>query len=335
MAENSYTRLKKVLNGEMPDDRLPLIEWASWWDKTVNNWKTQGLPNELDGTGIKQYWNLDIDYQHWFWPMGPGIEAKSHHGHDSYYIENMDDYMKIRPNLYPPEVHFDRDVWSSRNAAQLNGESIVWVTLQGFFWWPRVLFGIEPHLFAFFDHTEAMHKINDDMANYHLRCLDVFCDYCQPVFLTFAEDMSYNHGPMLSKEMFDEFLAPYYRKILPAIIERGITPIIDSDGDVEPLISWFEEIGLKGILPLERMAGVDVNRIRANHPEWIMMGGFDKTVMHLGEDKIRQEFERILPAMKSGRYIPSCDHQTPPAVSMDDYRLFRKLLEEYCIKAVK
>ena len=86
---------------------------------------------------------------------------------------------------------------------------------------------------------------------------------------------------------------------------------------------------------MERMAGVDVNRIRQQHPEWIMMGGFDKTVMHLGEEAIRQEFERILPAMKSGRYIPSCDHQTPPAVSMDDYRLYRRLLEEYCTLAVK
>ena len=24
-------------------DRLPMLEWASWWDKTVARWKTEGL----------------------------------------------------------------------------------------------------------------------------------------------------------------------------------------------------------------------------------------------------------------------------------------------------
>jgi hypothetical protein len=81
------------------------------------------------------------------------------------------------------------------------------------------------------------------------------------------------------------------------------------------------------------MAGVDVNRIRANHPKWKMIGGYDKTVMHLGEAAIRAEFERLLPAMRSGYFIPSVDHQTPPGVSMGDYYLYLRLLREYAGKA--
>ena len=50
---------------------------------------------------------------------------------------------------------------------------------------------------------------------------------------------------------------------------------------------------------------------------------------------MRREFERILPAMKSGRYIPSVDHQTPPDVSVEQYRIYGGLLEEYARKAVK
>ena len=72
-----------------------------------------------------------------------------------------------------------------------------------------------------------------------------------------------------------------------------------------------------------------MNRIRRNYPGFIMIGGFDKTVMHRGEEAIRAEFERILPAIRSGRYIPSVDHQTPPDVSIEDYRLYVKLLREY------
>ncbi len=196
-----------------------------------------------------------------------------------------------------------------------------------------VLLGIEPHLYAFFDQPGLLHRINEDQTEYLLTCLDRFVPVARPEFATFAEDMSYNHGPMLSEQSFREFLAPYYRRVIPRLEALDIVPIVDSDGDVAPLIPWLEAVGVRGILPLERRAGVDVNRIRADHPEWIMIGGFDKTVMHLGEEAMRKEFERLLPTMRSGRFLPAVDHQTPPSVSIDDYRLYLRLLEEYLAKA--
>jgi uroporphyrinogen-III decarboxylase len=77
------------------------------------------------------------------------------------------------------------------------------------------------------------------------------------------------------------------------------------------------------------MAGVDVNNLRARYPDAVLLGGYDKRVIHLGEQAIRQEFERILPAMKSGGFIPSVDHQTPPDVDIDTYRLYVSILKEY------
>jgi hypothetical protein len=44
---------------------------------------------------------------------------------------------------------------------------------------------------------------------------------------------------------------------------------------------------------------------------------------------MRAEFERLTPLMKRGGFIPSVDHQTPPGVSLEQYRLFLKLLVEY------
>jgi len=91
--------------------------------------------------------------------------------------------------------------------------------------------------------------------------------------------------------------------------------------------------GIEGILPLERMAGVDVNRIREKYPELIMVGGFDKTQMRHGEAAMRREFERLLPAIRSGRYIPSVDHQTPPDVTIENYGVFMRLLREFAAEA--
>ena len=52
-----------------------------------------------------------------------------------------------------------------------------------------------------------------------------------PDIVIFAEDMSYKAGPMLSPELYDEFISPYYAKILPFLKEHGCIPMVDSDGD--------------------------------------------------------------------------------------------------------
>lgn len=332
--ETVRSRFRKVMAGEMPQDRLPTIEWATWWDKTIERWRGEGLPRELGWSAIKDHLALDMDVQLWVNQMLPGApNPPTSHGQG--WIADEADYERLLPYLYPDPIPYDKAGWRAAVDRQERGEVILWFTLSGYFWWPRVLLGIEPHLYAFYDQPGLMHRINRDQTAFLLRCIDELCDGCTPDFMTFAEDLSYNHGPMLSKAQFDEFMAPYYREVIPELRRRGVTTIIDSDGDVEPLIPWFESVGLEGILPLERMAGVDVNRVRANHPKWRMIGAFDKTVMHLGEEAIRAEFERLLPVMRSGYYIPSVDHQTPPGVSLDDYAIYLRLLREYAALAVQ
>jgi hypothetical protein len=44
---------------------------------------------------------------------------------------------------------------------------------------------------------------------------------------------------------------------------------------------------------------------------------------------MRAQFERLVPLMRAGGFIPSVDHQTPPEVSLDNYRLYLRLLKEY------
>jgi len=324
---NHVDRFTRLMSFQ-PVDRLPMIEWAGWWDLTVQRWHTEGLPAELhDAAEIRESLGLDCYRQLWIDARAPSCPNAPEHG--AGIIADAEDYARLRPHLYPPSPTFDHAAIASWGERQRRGEMVVWLTLEGFFWFPRGLFGITPHLYAFYDQPELMHRINQDLTDYNLRVLDEFCQLCQPSFMTFAEDLSYNHGPMLSRSCFDEFLMPYYRQIIPDIVRRGIVPMIDSDGDITPLIPWFEDAGLQGILPLERMAGVDVAAIRQRHPHWRMIGAFDKTVMHRGEAAMRAEFDRLLPVMRTGGFIPSVDHQTPPDVSLETYRVYLRLLREY------
>lgn len=324
---NTRERIQAVLHFERPD-RLPVVEWASWWSQTVERWEAEGLPKGMNNFERQEYFGLDLLVQQWFGPRSPELPRPAYHG--APILSTLEEYEAFRRNGYIHNLDNLSFEWFERYRAKHEaGEAAFWFTLEGFFWFPRTLLGIEPHLLAFYDQPELMHKMNQDQVDFSLRVLERLFRKFRPEFMTFAEDLSYNHGPMLSREFFDEFLAPYYRQLLPILKENGVTVLVDSDGDISECLGWFQDAGLEGILPLERMAGVDVSALRRRYPKQVFVGGFDKTVMHLGEAALRKEFERVLPVAREGGYMISCDHQTPPAVSLEDYRLYLKLFREY------
>lgn len=313
-----------------PFDRLPMIEWASWWDTTLARWYQEGLPAELtDRYDLYRHFGLDVYQQDW---IAPHVPAAPTHG--APVITGMDDYLALRPTLFP-EHPVKTAMWQRWAQQQAEGDTVLWFSLDGFFWFPRRLFGIEPHLYAFYDEPELMHLINDDLTEWNLRVIEEICSICTPDFMSFGEDMSYNHGPMLSHELFNEFLRPYYQRIVPVLRERGIVPVMDSDGDVTELAPWLEEVGIRGILPLERQAGVDIACLRADHPEMLFIGHFDKMTMSSGKEAMRAEFERLLPTAQRGGFLISVDHQTLPGVSYAQYLDYLELFREYAEKAGK
>jgi hypothetical protein len=325
---NHVERFRAVMNFQ-PVDRLPRWEWAMWWDETIRRWHHEGLPVGLKFSQvfeIAQHFGLDPYQQYWFSTTDPTIEATQHHVEGI--VTNMDDYRRLRPQFFPSHdaAIAGMAAWAER---QRRGEAVVWCTLEGFFWFPRTLMGFEKLMFAFADQPELLHEINRDLLEFNFRLLDKILKVCVPTFMTIAEDMSYNHGPMISKRTFDEFVAPYYRELVPRLLERDIMPFVDTDGDVTLLVPWFEEVGVNGVLPLERQAGVDGMRLRERYPQLRMVGHFDKMTMNKGEAAMRAEFERLVPLMKTGGFIPSVDHQTPPGVSLDEYGVYLRLLKEY------
>ena len=317
-------RFKAVMNFE-PFDRLPVVEWAPWWGLTVDRWHEEGLPVALNEYDINRYLNMDVYitcYVH-------GLEALSQELRDEVGpVSNMDDYERVRELLYPWPV-IDRDWWAALMPAHERGEIVICAEPMGYFFYARDLLGIEPHLYAFYDQPELLHRINDDLANYHMKIFDELCSFCCPDYISWGEDMSYNYGPMLSKSLFDEFMLPYYERVLPRLKDHDICHIVDSDGNITEPAGWFEEAGIEGILPLERQAGVDVSLVRRQHPTMRFIGCFDKLTMHKGEAAMRAEFERLLPVAKQGGLIISVDHQTPPGVSYQDYQLYLRLFREY------
>jgi hypothetical protein len=330
---NTRERIARTLSFQDVDDRLPLVELFPWWDKTLARWESEGLYVPVDPDGLKERFGLDMVRQFLF---EGGSASCPDTGYSPHVVQDMRSYMTVRDHLLRRESLGDTlSRMSGLRELHEKGDLAIWITLEGFFWFPRSLFGPENHLCAFYEHRDVLHRIHQDLVQFHIYIIEECCRIIQPDFMTFAEDMSYNHGSMISYDIFKEFFLPYYKQVVPVLRKHGIIPLVDSDGLVDSMIPWFIEAGFAGVLPLERQAGVDVVAMRRNYPDLRIIGGFDKMAMGQGERRVRAEFDRLLPVMKSGGYIACCDHQTPPDVSLSDYALYLKVMREYCERAVR
>jgi hypothetical protein len=56
------------------------------------------------------------------------------------------------------------------------------------------------------------------------------------------------------------------------------------------------------------------------------MGGVDKRAITKGGNVIEDELKRIEPVIRSGGYIPGCDHGVPSDVSWPDFVHYVKIL---------
>ncbi len=327
-------RFNRVLNFQKVD-RMPMVEWAPWWDLTLKRWREEGLDPELDTDDVQKYFGLDLMVDLWARPQAPGYPVGA--DGEGVKVSTMDEYLSFKKQGFIHNLQaLDFSRFAKHRQEHENGDAIYRVVLDGFFWFPRTLFGIEEHLYSFYDAPDLMKKMNEDQADFCLRSLEeIFRRGYRPDFMSFAEDLSYNNGPMLSKAQFEEFVAPYYQKIIPLLKENNVRIFIDSDGDISECVNWFIEAGMEGIFPLERRAGVDVARLRKDHPSLLMLGGFDKTVMDCGRDVVEQEFKRLLPVMRQGGFVASCDHQTPPLVSVKQYQEYMELYRHYASLAAE
>lgn len=330
-------RFVRTLRGE-ETDRMPVIENSIWWDETIRRWEKEGLSvtknyayDMRDVIALQEHFGLDLLAHWWTKPYTEETPIPSVFG-AGMGAADMESYEKVLlPTLYP-EMRMSEDFLAMIRRRKGGGNLVLELIINGPFWEPREYMGIEPHLYAFYDQPELYDRMVDDMKRWQKRTVEYALNTLPFDYITVAEDMSYNNGPMLGKELFDRFIAPYYREMVPFLKKSGLPVLVDSDGNIGEAIGWYNEVGIDGYHPLEAQAGCDVNDLSARYPTTAFIGNFNKMIMSDGEAALRREFERLLPCIRRGRYVVSVDHQTPPSVSAEEYRLYSSLLREYARK---
>jgi len=220
------------------------------------------------------------------------------------------------------------------------GDYSIRLNIEGFFWVPRELMGIEAHMFAFYDEPDLLHDIIGYVLKIYQTKLMKVIKLLQPDVVYFMEDLSGKNGPMISPAMFEEFLGDYYRQIIPMMKEAGVGNVfVDTDGDFAQLIPHFMAAGVDGFLPMDVNAGMDIVKVREAFPNLKFIGSFNKLCIADGPKAIDKEFERLLPIIRQGGFIPGSDHQVAPSTSLEDYKYYigklKEVMKEACADSIK
>lgn len=155
----------------------------------------------------------------------------------------------------------------------------------------------------------------------------------KPNAVVISEDICFNHGMFISPEMFKEFMMEAYIEMGEAAKECGVCAIaVDTDGYAEDIVPLLTECGVNAIFPWEVKSNNDINRVRQNHPELIIMGGLEKEVINSGNSILIKEeiIGKVPKLLEKGRYFPNIDHGIQPLVDFESMCKFMTLLHEIC-----
>ena len=107
------------------------------------------------------------------------------------------------------------------------------------------LMGMEDTMINFYEEPEAMHELIDYMADWECTIADEHFKYVKPEILFHHDDWGSQRSLFISKDMFDEFFLPAYKKIYGHWKDLGIKYIVHhSDSYAADLVPEMIEMGI-------------------------------------------------------------------------------------------
>ena len=341
-------------------DRIPYYPVPiGIWRQTLNRWYGEGLSQNID---INELFGCDamlqMDIYFGFCPVFDTIlieedeETKTYINFEGikmrefkknaelsmpqfldFPVKNRNDFIKLIPRLQlNSEERFPTDwkdkcrMWKHRKIPlEMNADR------QGGFFGPlRNLMGLENLLFSYYDDPGLVEMMIENRVELMISILGKIFKDTDMDWFVFWEDMAFNHGPLLSPELFKKHMVPAYRKVTDFLRKNGVDIIfVDCDGNIDKLIPLWLEAGVNGIYPLEVQSGMDVVKLRKEYKnELLMIGGVDKRVLAGSINDIKNEIKRVASIFDCGGYIPGLDHSVPPNVPLENFIYYMETMAE-------
>jgi hypothetical protein len=304
-------------------DRPPFLE-EGVRDGVLDLWRTQGLPSgktHVEVFGLTPHENLGPDLRY-----EPSYFGRIFDLSQSAYRKAFD----ISRRRFPED-------WNETVRRLENRKHVVSIRAsRGFFQalgvgdWPtleKVLIGTVREPGWIRDRMELYGEFCSNMLERAMQDVD-------PEFIYLSEPISDNRGPLISPDMFEEFMIPVYERIVATAKGLGYDNILLSTyGNTSLLFPILIESGISmfWISEAAEVPELDYRQIRGKFgPDLGLIGGIPLSLLRSeSPDVIRATLEEIVPPLlESGRYVPLAGGRVREEIPWSVYRCYREFLAE-------
>ena len=196
----------------------------------------------------------------------------------------------------------------------------------------RDMLGVEELSYLYADDEDLYKEVIDTVGNLcYENAKGMFALGLKIDFIHFWEDICFKNGPLVSPAIFEEYVAPHYKRITDLAKANGTKIVsLDCDGCIDKLVPiWFEN-GVNTMFPIE-IGTWDANITpwrNAHGKELRGVGGVDKKVFMYDYAAVDAEIERLRPQIELGGFLPCPDHRLAPDSKWEN-------VQYYCDKMKK
>lgn len=115
------------------------------------------------------------------------------------------------------------------------------------------MLGMENAFVAMYEEPEEYKEMIAYLTDFKLQLFEKLIEAYQPDEIFFHDDLGSVNGPMISPEMYREFIKPCHKRIADAIRAHGVIFTYHSCGHMEAFIDDLIEVGAQMINPLQPM----------------------------------------------------------------------------------
>ncbi len=347
--------LERWYNEGLPRDVDPAVYFKFSARRAISSFLAEGFEHKWDALTSDyinlgplppfEYKILEKNERYWVWVDSLGIKQRGfredwENGHSGFAtrqflefpVKDRESFKKIKDRYRPSISERYPHKWGEV-ANELNKRDYpAGVHIRGPFWWTRDMMGLENMLVAMYKDPELICEIMDFCAEFHIAVLEKSLSEVEVDYALLSEDMAYKKGPMIGPHAVRKFMLKPYRAICSFFKQHGITVIeVDSDGNCEPLIPIWLEVGINSISPCEIAADMDPVKLRDKYPRLILRGGIDKRELAKDKQAIEKEVLSKVPYLiEKGGYFPGVDHGVPPDVSLENFKHFLNFTRRIC-----
>jgi uroporphyrinogen decarboxylase len=196
----------------------------------------------------------------------------------------------------PDYLDFSETLHELQNAGDVYRASGFWCP---FFHEIADFFGMENYFVKMYTHPEVVHAVTRHMIDFYLEANRRFFEQAGDLIdgFFFGNDFGTQLDLLISPELFEEFVFPYFKELTDQGHQYGLQVILHSCGSIYKVIPRLIALGVEALHPLQaRASNMDAAILaREFKGQVAFIGGIDtqQILVHATPDEVRAEVRRV------------------------------------------